>query len=363
MVNPVELMVNSLRERSPQVVYKGPPPRVVVHSALRKDPRLTGTVAGFDVNVVQKAKHMILPSTYAVTLRYTDHLPPYDEIVLDDGTWTLSKAWEGGQYSERYGVVTQADAKAFAQRLQDDSERFRSVCPQLKDCRYTPIGRRTEGHHLFLIECVFTTGLRQIAMQSKSAGDMLDQVMLRQLAEKSGFIAHAPAFFRAYLPFAWLQQNVAFVEQPASPSDPRYDRDADTLYGAIVNRHASAKGIAAAYKTMAERLNVPCMTVEGSAGTGSSKDPHTWCIVELNGEHYHMDPSFGINGDLICIDGLLRTDRNMQSTHEWDTSAYPACSRRTPDFSDIERYVSEHEEQLTGARIPEKLYSPDYVDY
>lgn len=64
-----------------------------------------------------------------------------------------------------------------------------------------------------------------------------------------------------------------------------------TSYGAIVNGEAVCEGYAKAMQILLSRAGIMCSTVRGDADGVA----HMWNVVELNGEWYHLDPTWDDN--------------------------------------------------------------------
>ncbi len=60
-------------------------------------------------------------------------------------------------------------------------------------------------------------------------------------------------------------------------------------YGALVENMAVCQGYAYAYKLCMDLLEIPCITVGGSADNGEAVLSHAWNMIELDGQWYHVD--------------------------------------------------------------------------
>ena len=75
-----------------------------------------------------------------------------------------------------------------------------------------------------------------------------------------------------------------------------------------------------------ELLDIPCEFVSGTAGG----EGHTWNIVTVDGERYHVDVTWGdpvpdTPGE-VNYRWFLLDDLEMMPDHEWDTSSIKACT-------------------------------------
>ncbi len=112
----------------------------------------------------------------------------------------------------------------------------------------------------------------------------------------------------------YLTENCAGGD-PAAPY-------AGTAYGALVSGTADSKGYALAYKALCQAVGIDCTVVEGFFGAMGG-EPHFWNIIELDGEHYHVDLS-GFADDPAAA--FLRSDDALWGAYIWNTADYPACS-------------------------------------
>ncbi len=64
-----------------------------------------------------------------------------------------------------------------------------------------------------------------------------------------------------------------------------------TAYGALVNGEAVCEGYAKSMQVLLTRVGVHCSMIKGDAGGVA----HMWNVAELNGEWYHVDPTWDDN--------------------------------------------------------------------
>lgn len=87
------------------------------------------------------------------------------------------------------------------------------------------------------------------------------------------------------------------VKEPADRRGRERDLEdlavAFTAYGAIVNRKAACDGIAKAVCCLLRRMGVQCTVLNGTGRNNG--EPHSWNIVAINGECYHLD----VTNDLL----------------------------------------------------------------
>lgn len=95
-----------------------------------------------------------------------------------------------------------------------------------------------------------------------------------------------------------------------------------TAYAALVERSASAKGLALGFKALCDAAGIDCVVVRGSIG-GMGAGEHYWNMLSLEDAWYHADLSrFGNDP----AHSFLMDDEGFWGEYIWDTDAYPACT-------------------------------------
>lgn len=93
--------------------------------------------------------------------------------------------------------------------------------------------------------------------------------------------------------YTWLIDNVDYVSS----------EDDQSIAGAFWRREAVCAGYAGALQYLLERLEVPCIYVEGSSA--DSDEGHAWNLVKLEGEYYYVDATNGDQPDFLEGDAVL----------------------------------------------------------
>lgn len=94
-----------------------------------------------------------------------------------------------------------------------------------------------------------------------------------------------------------------------------------TSYGALVNRESVCEGYAKSFKTIMDRLEIPCVCVAGyaTAKKGSQDfQPHMWNYVQVEGMWYAVDVTY--NSASANSPWILLGGQNMFDTHIEDGS-------------------------------------------
>lgn len=93
--------------------------------------------------------------------------------------------------------------------------------------------------------------------------------------------------------YTWLIDNVEYVVSEHDQS----------IAGAFWKKQAVCAGYAGAMQYLLERLEIPCIYVEGSAR--DSAEGHAWNILLLDGEYYYADVTNGDQPDFLEGDAVL----------------------------------------------------------
>ena len=133
---------------------------------------------------------------------------------------------------------------------------------------------------------------------------------------------------RALLACQYLVDNCHYVE----------NADKNTIYAALIERYANSEGMAFGYVDLCHRMGLSCQIVDGQY----NRENHSWNIVELEGEYYHVDPSIC---DTVGIEeGFLLNDEEAWGVYRWDYFLYPHCTG-TLNYERILGIATEEEER------------------
>ena len=92
-----------------------------------------------------------------------------------------------------------------------------------------------------------------------------------------------------------------------------------SCYDALINGETNSEGLSLAYVEMCHQLGLECRIVYGRMGGGD----HSWNIVRLDGDWYHVDVSRCYDGNFAV--GFLQNDETMWNDYRWSIANYPAC--------------------------------------
>lgn len=113
---------------------------------------------------------------------------------------------------------------------------------------------------------------------------------------------------------------LALAEAICSGCELTASLSANTAWDALVGGRSDSEGLALAYVLLCRQQGIGCQIVYGQR---EWRD-HCWNIIELDGEHYHVDLSACIEEGIPA--GFLLNDESMWAAYRWDTSAYELCA-------------------------------------
>ncbi len=146
---------------------------------------------------------------------------------------------------------------------------------------------------------------------------------------------------RALLACQYLVDNCHYVE----------NTDKNTIYAALIERYANSEGMAFGYVDLCHRLGLNCQIVDGQY----NREDHSWNIVELEGEYYHVDPSVC---DTVSVEeGFLLNDEEAWGVYRWDYFHYPHCTG-TLSYEQVLGIATEDNEESTESGEAEETEIP-----
>ena len=114
-----------------------------------------------------------------------------------------------------------------------------------------------------------------------------------------------------------------------------------TLYELFHDGRAVCEGYARAAQYLLTKLGVEVIFVEGDAGVPGQMEAHAWNIVNVGGDYYHLDVTWG---DPYSEDGtqtknynyLCVTDEEIGRSHKFQRGDYPPCVKNTYNYYIVE---------------------------
>ena len=126
-----------------------------------------------------------------------------------------------------------------------------------------------------------------------------------------------------------------------------------TAYGAMIDNLTICQGYADAFDMLTSMLGMNCVQIFGQ-GNG----PHNWNMIELDGNWYHVDCTWGAafgGVDGKCVwNYLFASDAQMGKTHSWDRAAYPDATDDSLFYYTYHDLYVTNEEEL-AAKVGDAL--------
>jgi hypothetical protein len=100
-------------------------------------------------------------------------------------------------------------------------------------------------------------------------------------------------------------------------------------YGVLVKGEGVCDSYSKAMNKLLTMAGVESHYIVGMGTNSRGKSAHSWNIVKLGGEYYHVDATWGDpTGGKPTIDYAYFnvTDKKISKNHSWDRTQYPACT-------------------------------------
>ena len=98
---------------------------------------------------------------------------------------------------------------------------------------------------------------------------------------------------------------------------PNTEADADNPYGTLKYHNAVCVGYATTFRLFMQMLDIPCMVVHNTDAY------HSWDLVQLDDEWYHVDIYSDQNGGNYA--NFNMNDEMCAQGHDWDRDFFPAA--------------------------------------
>ena len=70
----------------------------------------------------------------------------------------------------------------------------------------------------------------------------------------------------------------------------------NNAYACLIDGYSVCKGISEAYSVLCNEAGIECKVIHGTAGEGKNIGRHAWNIVKINGQWYHVDVTWDLDG-------------------------------------------------------------------
>lgn len=331
----------------------------VFKNALKKEPRLLAYFSGYQSSYMKKGLVQIIYD-YDVTITYRDECPDaLDDIEVDSGSWDASSILEKGSPKELQLVTP--DVSVIGTKLTEQMGKLLSMYEGIQgwDAQSCSFDKITEMS-LCTISYCYIAPVQQLRQYQGKAIFAAKNVWKKILGRSK-----VPSFVRPFLAFSYLTQECcydqrAFDEVESNPQKTPTDPVPHLAYGPLVELRGICGGLAWAFKTLMDEANVECICISGYLKENHNSG-HMWNLVKLDGQYYHVDPTWGIREDGVFINGLLQPDSMMKATHEWKTEDYPPARGMRFDYDYIEDFLANNGNDYLDDGANEKYFFPDEI--
>jgi len=138
----------------------------------------------------------------------------------------------------------------------------------------------------------------------------------------------------------WMGDNVAYdiASEEKVSVDGNYVKGlAFTPYGALIDNCATSEGFALTVKLVCDRLNIPCLIVQGIRNGMAGN----WNIVKIGSFYYQLDSCSFATGE----NTFLVSDDTLNEEYRWMLSEYPMCGLDWAETVPEETSSAENETQ------------------
>lgn len=331
----------------------------VFKNALKKERRLLAFLSSYEVNYLKKGL-IQLSYDYDVAIQYREPCPnSINDVVIDNGDW------------DAFTVLK----KGVPQELTLITSDIESVSKKLMDIFYVILSSY-EGIHGWQTSALSFDKLSPDIVCTISYSYIVPQQQLRQFQGKAIFAtkniwktilgrAKVPQFVKPFLALSYLTQECcydqrAFDEVESNPSTLPSDPIPHLAYGPLVEKRGICSGLAWAFKTLMDGANIECACISGYLKE-DLKTIHMWNLVKIDGQFYHVDPTWGIKDDGVFVSGLMQPDGMMKSTHLWEIKKYPAARGMRFDYDYVEDYLVKNGNAFLDDGANETYFFPNKI--
>lgn len=360
-IPPEDLLSGAIVSKQPQVRLERCPDSIenVFRNVLKKDRRMLAMFSGYEAR--PKKRGLIQFCTdYDVTLQYGEGCPDsVDDVLLDEGDWD-ARSIMGKSCPNDFLIVT-ADSNGIFQKVTEIGELLQ---------------RTYEGLSRWDMDTNWLKELTEDVVCRTSFSYIIPEQQLRKYQGKAAFAAKniwktilgkskVPQFVKPFLALSYITQECAYDQRAfdevesdpmAIPSDPI----PHLAYGPLCEQRGICGGLAWAFKVMMDSAGIECICVDGYLKE-DLKTRHMWDMVKLDGQYYHVDPTWGIKDSGVYVDRLLQPDPMLKSTHIWKDEDYPRARGVRFDYDYIEEFLLKNGRTFLDDGANDKYFFPDEI--
>lgn len=115
-----------------------------------------------------------------------------------------------------------------------------------------------------------------------------------------------------------------------------------TAYGALISGKTVCQGYAVAMDMLLKAAGIESIVIYGESldYTTNEYGPHSWNLIKLDDEYYHLDltwddPITEDGSDIISYSYFNITDNQISVNHKWDRDKYPKCTASKYNFTNL----------------------------
>lgn len=355
-----EILCDALRKRKKYVeVSSMKSVNSLLEEAYRLDPRLAGCVEKWKWNT-QSNGILGLNKAYSIEFEYSeDIVENIDDVVMDNGTWKPSDALTAIANMPAAIQVVTKDINSLQQRISDEQLKLKEQYPGLRQINYEWSASSVNGYSTMWVKFQYAVERDRYKMYHTLATREMERIDNRFFGK-----GNIPKVIKVFLVFSYLQQVCKYDQESADLLSANQENLMDRPwvaipYGALVKNMAICEGIASAFKMFMDYYGITNRIVFGCFE--GEKTDHCWNMICLNERYYHIDATYGMEGDGIYIGSFLKDDVSMGQTHFWNMSDYPACTSTRLDYDYVENYISEHMDDLIRMGVDDRYLCPEEV--
>ena len=331
----------------------------IIEEAYALDPRLCGCIVGWTGNH-SAAGALGFKKSYKLNLEYSKYTPQnINDVIVDNGRWRLDDLLKGGKELSDYIVIVTKNVDDLQNRLDESLNDLRNSCFGLLGATYyttPPSGEYTS----MIVEFRYCVDLARAKMWMQSAQRRVSEI-------DRSYFGTAPKLIKVFLAYSYLQQQCMYDQESSDLISAQGDEAQLSKpwvrlpYGPLCRGEGIYEGISAAFKMFMDYFGVESRIVIGKAGEGNNTEPHSWNMVRLGDQWFHVDATAGISGEGVYVGAFLKCDSDMENMYLWDVGSTPRCVVRKPDYSSVEAYVDEHFDDLLASGVEERYMRPDNI--
>ena len=160
----------------------------------------------------------------------------------------------------------------------------------------------------------------------------------------------------------YFARNVSYDHEALNTNKINRLIASHSIIGVFSKQKAVCEGIAKAFKLILNTLDIPCIVVSGDATRDGQRFGHSWNIVKVNGQAYHLDMTWDLANschDEVNYDYFNLPDEAIVKDH-FDYGTVPKCDSWKDNYFYSNNLIYNSYDELK-ADLVKKLDSGNYV--